>query len=262
MMMKMIILIIFLFMNSLIAKESKKKIYFIAGPDSHRPGCHEHDAGCELMAERIRKQYPQFQIVVYKNGWPENSSFINEADAVIVFSDGGRKHAVMNHLDKVNKISDRGVGIGFIHYAVEPTMGTSRDLFLKWIGGCFEINWSVNPHWEAQFKQIPEHPVTRGVKPFQLFDEWYYHMRFRDHMKGVTPLLSALPPAETLKRRDGLHSNNPHVRASVLERKEKQHVAWASVRSDGGRGFGFTGGHFHENFKNDQFRKLLLNAII
>ena len=30
---------------------------------------------------------------------------------------------------------------------------------------------------------------------------------------------------------------------------------------DGGRGFGFTGGHFHWNWGNDQFRKLMLNAI-
>ena len=29
---------------------------------------------------------------------------------------------------------------------------------------------------------------------------------------------------ETLKRKDGPHSNNPHVRAAVLERKEPQHV--------------------------------------
>ncbi len=41
-----------------------------------------------------------------------------------------------------------------------------------------------------------------------------------------------------------------------------QHMAWATEREDGGRGFGFTGGHFHWNWGDDQFRKLMLNAIV
>ncbi|MCX6917466.1 MAG: hypothetical protein NT167_31270, partial [Verrucomicrobia bacterium] len=30
----------------------------------------------------------------------------------------------------------------------------------------------------------------------------------------------------------------------------------------GGRGFGFTGGHFHRNWANDNYRKVVLNAIL
>ena len=37
---------------------------------------------------------------------------------------------------------------------------------------------------------------------------------------------------------------------------------WAVERQDGGRGFGFTGGHFHANWGNDQFRKTILNALV
>ena len=33
-------------------------------------------------------------------------------------------------------------------------------------------------------------------------------------------------------------------------------------RPDGGRGFGFTGGHFHANWGNDDFRKTVLNALL
>ena len=39
-------------------------------------------------------------------------------------------------------------------------------------------------------------------------------------------------------------------------------LAWAVHRPDGGRGFGFTGGHFHKNFGNDDFRKLVLNSLV
>ena len=139
--------------------------------------------------------------------------------------------------------------------------GDSGDHFLKWIGGYFETHWSVNPHWTARFDHLPVHPITRGVKPFEVNDEWYYHMRFRPAMKGVTPILSAMPPKTTLTRPDGPHSGNPHVRASVAA-GNLQHVAWAAERADGGRGFGFTGGHNHWNWGDDNFRKVVLNAIV
>jgi len=88
-------------------------------------------------------------------------------------------------------------------------------------------------------------------------------MRFVEGMKGVTPILSALPPRETLSRGEGAHSGNPFVNEAVLERKEQQHVAWAYERPDNkGRGFGFTGGHFHKNWQDDNFRKVVLNAIV
>jgi type 1 glutamine amidotransferase len=39
-------------------------------------------------------------------------------------------------------------------------------------------------------------------------------------------------------------------------------MMWAVERPDGGRGFGFTGGHDHDNWANDAFRKVVLNAIV
>jgi hypothetical protein len=69
-----------------------------------------------------------------------------------------------------------------------------------------------------------------------------------------------LPPADSLARPDGSHSGNQHVRAAVA-RGEPQHMAWAVERDDGGRGFGFTGGHVHWNWADPNFRKLVLNAI-
>ena len=112
-------------------------------------------------------------------------------------------------------------------------------------------------HWTASFKALPDHPIARGVKPFTINDEWYYHMRFLEN--GVTPILTAIPPASTLKRKDGPHSGNKHVRA---RKGMAEHVAWAVQRPDGGRGFGFTGGHYQWNWGHDDFRKLVLNAIV
>ena len=81
--------------------------------------------------------------------------------------------------------------------AVEVPKDKGGPEFLDWIGGYFETFWSVNPHWDADFTSLPNHPITRGVKPFKIRDEWYYHMRFREGMKGVTPILTAVPPDQT-----------------------------------------------------------------
>ena len=96
------------------------------------------------------------------------------------------------------------------------------------------------------------------MNPFTIHDEWYYHMRFREGMAGVTPLLSAVPPEATRNRPDGPHSGNPHVRA---RKGEKEHVAWVSENPNGSRGFGFTGAHYYWNFAQNDFRAFTLNAI-
>ena len=246
--------------------KDKKKIVFVAGKKSHGWGKHEHHAGC-LLLEKCLNEFKSdtglpVLTTVYKDGWPRDKTAFDNADTVVVFADGGPKHPLHSNGEAFEHIMREGVGLVCLHYGVEVPPGKSGQRFLDWIGGYFETNWSVNPHWEADFKELPEHQVTRGVKPFKMNDEWYYHMRFSSKV-DVTPILSALPSAKTLTRKDGPHHNNPHVRAAVLERKELQHVAWAFVRGDGkGRGFGFTGAHFHKNWANDNARKLVLNAII
>jgi hypothetical protein len=244
------------------ADNAKKKVVFIAGRQSHGYGSHDHYAGCMLLAKALQATMPNFQCVVVRDGYPKDTAVFQNCDAVVIFSDGGGGHPFMQHLKEIDALADKGVGIACLHYAVEIPKGDPGNYLLKWIGGYFESHWSVNPFWVAKFTQFPNHPITRGIKPFQINDEWYYHMRFRENMQGVTPILSDLPPADTLKRPDGPHSNNPHVRAAVLERKEPQHLAWASESPGGQRGFGFTGGHFQWNWGEPNFRRLVLNAVV
>jgi type 1 glutamine amidotransferase len=239
-----------------------KKIVFLAGKPSHGPGQHEHRAGC-LLLKTCLDPIPGINSIVVSNGWPEDESVFNGADAIVVYCDGGMGHPLLQgeRLKTMEQLMDKGVGLACIHYGVEPTRERGQEEFLKWIGGCFEIHWSVNPEWTAEMLPLPVHPVTRGVKPFSLRDEWYFHMRFRTNMAGVTPLLSAIPTPGTIKRNDGPHQNNPVVRDEV-ERGLVQHLAWAAERPNGGRGFGYTGGHYHKNWGNDDARKLVLNAIL
>ncbi|GAB5440950.1 MAG: hypothetical protein Fues2KO_12990 [Fuerstiella sp.] len=245
-----------------------KKVALIAGTPSHGYGSHEHKAGCMLLAQALNNSGLPVDARVYTNGWPEDDSVLDYVDSIVIYCDGGARHPFNSKLDRLEQIQKRGIGLACLHYGVEVPKGPSGEAFKRWTGGYFETDWSVNPHWTGTFDDFPGHPISNGVGEFTIRDEWYYHMRFAEDGDAVTPILSALPPADTLvradgslARKDGPHSNNPHVRKAVLEEKQPQHVAWARTRSDGGRGFGFTGGHYHWNWGNDDFRTLVLNAI-
>jgi hypothetical protein len=264
---------------------AKKKALLLAGNPSHGFGAHDHLSGCSLLAKLLNESgLVEAKVHSLKNdGWPKPDA-IAAANTIVIYSDGGGGHPFNGHLDELAERTAKGTGIVCIHYGVETTIGKPGQAFLDWTGGYFEPNYSVNPHWQAYYRSLPKHPTTNGVKPFSTHDEWYYNMRFREKMEGVTPILTDLPPATTLvvldkdgkivmeekdgkkvpklSRPENAHNNNPHARKAVLEDKSPQHTAWATQRADGGRGFGCSGGHDHWNWGNPQFRKLMLNAIV
>ena len=246
------------------AEGAKKNVLMIAGRPSHGPGEHEHNAGVQLLAKCLAQGAADLvEVKFHLNGeWPSAEEFAH-ADTVVIYSDGGGGHPALqaDHLDQLGKEMKRGCGFVCLHYAVEPTIEKGNNEFIAWLGGAFEINWSVNPHWDGDFKSLPAHAITSGVQPFTTNDEWYFHMRFPEGMKGVTPILTAIAPDSTMSRPDGTHSGNAAVREDV-KNKVPQHVSWAVQREDGGRGFGFCGGHFHKGWGNENQRRLVLNAIV
>ncbi len=239
--------------------QDRKKIVLLAGPPSHGYGYHEHYAGCLLLAKCLNEGMPNVYATVYKNGWPKDSTALDNADEVAVYCDGGGGHVVMKHLEEMDALAKKGVGIAMLHYGVEVPKGKPGDYMLDWTGGYFETFWSVNPTWEAEFTDFPKHPITRGVKPFSITDEWYYHMRFPPDMKNVTPVLTAIPPDRTRRKGRDAHGANEHVRARM---GMPEHLGWAYERADGGRGFGFTGGHYQINWAHNDFRKIVLNGLV
>jgi type 1 glutamine amidotransferase len=238
----------------------KKKILFLAGRQSHGPGQHEHKAGCLLLARCLNESGGDVTAQVTTDGqWPQPWVGYDKPDSVVMYCDGYRSHLAKNHQDKIQALVDQGVGVACLHFGVEVEKSELGSQFLDWIGGYFEDGWSVNPHWTPVLEPLPDHPISSGVKPFEVNDEWYYHMRFRPKFENTTAILSAKAPVETLNRK-GSRGTNPTVQAAV-EAGEPQIMAWAYERPNGGRGFGFTGGHFHKNWQQDDFRKLVLNAL-
>jgi putative heme-binding domain-containing protein len=239
------------------------KVVFIHGKRSHGTMAHEHRAGSLLLAKALTDAKLGINAqVLPEMGYPSDPAVLADAATIVIFCTGHQGHLLNPKLDEFDALMKKGTGVIMIHWATEAVMGNPGKKFLEWMGGYCALNWSVNPHWSPNFTTFPDHPIARGLTPFSLDDEWYYHMRFVPDLKGVTPILSALPGPETLERPDGDRSGNSTVRKAVAN-GESQHVAWAYERPDGkGRGFGFTGAHNHVSWQNDNFRKVVLNAIL
>jgi len=227
------------------------KIVLVAGRQSHGPGDHEFFAGTAILMNML-KQTPGVFPVMARDGWPKNEKIFEGAKAVVFYMDGGGGHPIIQakHKEVVQKLMDQGVGFVNLHYAVEYPKAQSEAV-LDWLGGYYETGFSTNPHWVANFKSMPEHPVTRGVKPFDIKDEWYFNIRFAPEGKGVTPILKATPPDTERGTPD----------AKKFPGREEI-VAWTFDRGNGGRSFGFTGGHTHKNWGEESFRRLVVNAIL
>jgi type 1 glutamine amidotransferase len=226
------------------------KMVIVAGKQSHGPGEHEFFAGGAIMM-KLLEQTPGVFPVLARDGWPKDPKTFEDAKTVVFYMDGGGGHPIIlkEHKEIVQKLIDQGVGFVNLHYAVEYPKQHS-DHILAWLGGYYEQNFSTNPHWKADFKSMPEHPITRGVKPFTIQDEWYFNIRFAPESKNVTPILKATPPDD--KR---------GTEAAREFKGREEIVAWAFEREKG-RSFGFTGGHFHRNWGDENFRRLVVNAIL
>ena len=239
------------------ARADTKKIVFLPGRQSHGWSGHAYTADCKLLAGILNKNVSGVEAVVIEGGWPKDLSVLEGTAAIVIACDGNSLIGAESNWQALDKLAKKGTGIAFMHYALDP--GKRYGKYVRdWIGGYYEQHWSVNPSWLAKFESLPGHPITRGVKPFTIHDEWYYHMRFAEGMKGVTPILTAIPPDSTRKRPDGPHSGNPTVRGRM---GMPEHVAWAYERPDGSRGFGCSGGHTHWVYAQNDLRKLMLNAV-
>lgn len=226
------------------------KVVLIAGRPSHGPGDHEFNAGT-LLLEKCLKEVSGVKPVVVKGGWPEDEKVLEGAKTVVFYMDGGNGHPMIqkDRLQTMKKLMDQGVGLVCIHYAVEfpvefPVKSGKRiaDDILEWLGGYYETGYSKNPHNHVEVTPgAKDHPITRGLKPYSANDEWYFRIRFRPDDKRVMPILTAMLPKD---------------------KPNRETLAWATERKDGGRSFGFTGAHVHKNWGIPEFRRMVLNAIL
>ena len=240
--------------------ENKKKIVLIAGKKSHGPKQHEYIKTIRLIKGMLQKASNVSGIsceLVY-NGWPEDPSILDDADLILMISDGqdGDLFSPVpfmypDRMAIMEKQMKRGCGFSVIHFSTFAPNEWGEEI-LEWGGGYFD--WQDDEgerNWYSQIKILdttvqlasPDHPISNGVRPeFSLKDEFYYNIRFRENDPRLVPVLS-VPALEGDQSLGGV-------------------VAWAVEREDGGRGFSTTTNHFFATWWHPEYRKMMLNGIV
>ena len=76
----------------------------------------------------------------------------------------------------------------------------------------------------------------------------------------ITPLLVA-KPSDEVRKGPYVSPRGPTTTSSPASGRDET-MMWAFERPDGGRSFGFTGGHTHTNWGDANQRKIVLNALL
>ncbi len=208
--------------------------------------------GCDLLAAAMNRSSNGVAAKAVE-GWPSDTC-LRGAAAVVLSSDGLEGHVAKGRTAVLRARVAAGMGLGVLHFALEPADAEMAALFDEVLGGHFAAGHSVNPIWTLEQPSLAEHPVARGVRLGAVRDEWYFHIRFAGE---VAPVLRGLPPPETVGK-DGPRSGNALAR-EALAKGTPQTLAWVREARGGASGFGFTGGHFHTNWYDPGVLALVLN---
>jgi type 1 glutamine amidotransferase len=227
------------------------KIVLIAGKKSHGPGEHEYLKSVRLLKVLLdhSPSLSGIKAEVYFNGWPEDPSVLDTADTIVMVSDGMEWLPYTDSEDRIRtmqKQMDRGCGFLALHFTTYVPDKYGRQA-LEWDGGYFD--YDGDPAHRSEQKTLEtdivlasaEHPISRGVTAYHYKDEFYYKMHFADGFLNLAPLVR-VPALSTIP--------------------QEQTVAWAYQRKNGGRSVGITYGHYYDNWQRDDYRKLILNAIV
>jgi len=211
------------------------------GPDGHPAGTHEYGAGMRILAKCLASTPGlQVQHIHAEGAWADGPALIQEADTVVLFlSEGARwVHDDPRRLEALGQLAQRGGGLGALHWGMGTRDARNIDGCVKLFGGCHGGPDRKYQVLDAKVFVDPHHPVTRGIEEFRIRDEFYYQLKFVPQPHQLQPLFTT-----TI---DG----------------QPQTVAWAWEREDGGRSFGFSGGHFHDHWRRPEYRRLLAQAVL
>lgn len=233
-------------------------IVFIAGNSIHRWGDHENLLMCNLYKDLLTKASNDIKAEVLDASKGSPVKLDGAApDAVIIIGEGETNHPLKDNPSFLKELNRRKINVGVIHYALHFSDEKDYKFLDSTVGGHYEPFWSVNPTWTANFV-LEKHPITNGVKPFSIKDEYYFNIRFSE-MPGqrVIPIAKAAPPDKVRMYRFGAHTGNQYVRDN---KGKLETLLWVAENADSTRGFGYAGGHSIWAFAQKDFRKLMLNA--
>ena len=255
----------------------KKEILIIRGASTHGKDSHNNNEVGQLIQDKLEKSKyaEQFDIETTIN-YPKDLSLVENADLIIISSDGGGKHALANkqdptkytkHLDGVLKKNKTGLIV--IHWATDaPSAGMGQlhaensGMMMDWIGAVYYwVDRAKSPKssWTWKFpvldlKVDKTHPISNGVpETFRLQDEYYFN--FFTDAKGRNPGSDQVT---------FLHTAHAPSHRSDMDNKQNwrdQAIYWSFDRKDGGRSVAMTSAHFYHTWANPHFFQSFANSI-
>ena len=238
------IFLLFLVPASLTLAGNKVKRLLLVGqgPDGHPVGTHEFMPGVNIIADLLQNiQGLELKITKADEPWQEGPELLDAADGLLLFVSQGARwmNQKPDRLDALKRFGRRGGACVALHWGMGTVEAQYIAEFVKLFGGCHggPDRKHQTLKTRIQFPNI-DHPVSRGLNDLNVYDEFYYQLKF------VTPLNTIIPLAQ----------------ANIDGKIET--ISWAWERSDGGRSFGFSGLHFHKNWNLTAYRRLMIQAIL
>jgi type 1 glutamine amidotransferase len=232
-----------LLQTTVLAQESKraKRILLVGqGPDGHPRSTHEYLAGMTLLAKMLSRIKSVQTIVVSADGdWADGPELLDSADSVVLFVSEGAKwiQADAKRYAAFAALAKRGGGFCCVHWGMGTKDAKNIAGFVSLFGGCHGGPDRRYKVVDVEMK-LGSHPILSNVKPITLREEFYFKLKQPKDKKGITPLVQ-------VNIEDADHT-----------------VSWAWARPDGGRSFGFSGLHFHDNWKHETYRRLMTQGVL
>ena len=227
--------------SALVADEPKHLLLLAQGPDGHPVSTHEYVAGQQILAKLLR-DVPQLKITIVNadGDWPDGSAILDKADHCVLFVSEGAKwvNADPSRREAFRRLAGRKGGLSVLHWGMGTRDAANIDPFVQLFGACHGGPDRKYKVLETKCTPAADHPATKGIEPFELKDEFYYALKRDPENKALQPLLTA--------RIDD----------------QDEMVAWAWERKDGGRSFGFSGLHFHANWKQAAYQQLVAQSVL
>lgn len=257
---------------------ANKRVLVLTGPSTHNHYSHNNDEVGKLIKYKLEnsKYAGQFE-VSYSFKYPKDLSLVENADLIIISSDGGKGHALANHseptkysshLDTVLKKTKAGLIV--IHWATDSPSNKvfgphpENDAYMmRWIGACYY--WGGKKEhpvksWTWKFPVLElsvnkEHPISNGVPDlFKLQDEYYFNF-FTQGEGSRNPVTTKITP---------IHSGRaPQAQGDIKHKNQwtEQPCYWAFQRDDSGRSVAMTSAHMYHTWANKHFFQSFMNSV-
>ena len=212
------------------------KALLIGKQPDHPYGSHMYLHTCRMLAECLRLNGIKAAV---SDGWPQDKATLDGVKTIVVYTSPAAELLLDGpHRGEVDRLMKSGVGLVTIHWASsvkQEDFARLGEPWLGYLGGTWVSNVGLSTDTSDLKQLVPKHPICRGWADYELHDEYYLNPTIS---KAAKPLLQARTKGQDVV------------------------VGWAYERSDGGRAYGTTLGHFYSNFERAPFRRAIVNAIL